>query len=153
MLMEVQVLNIWDGKDVQTRKVAELSFRFPEIDIPFGGLEPFRNLMFLEVLERELQPLADVRFGKGTTIVEGAEIKEGSVEILLWLLAAGSAVYTFFKDYESLRKGVILFSKDLHGASSKIEELIGTHYLKKRKPRSSWADDEGQQGRTREKGK
>lgn len=147
--MEVDVTSIWDGKDTQTRKIADISLRLAEIDIPIGRLDPFRNLKFLEDVDNELQPLADIRFGRGTTIVQGAEVKAGSLEIILWLMAAGTMAYKFFKDYESLRKGIVLFAKDVEAANNKIETLIKKHYIEKKKRKSSLEDYGKEQGRTR----
>ena len=111
--MEVEVTSIWDGKDTQTRKIADISLRLSEIDIPIGRLDPFRNLKFPEDVDNELQPLADIRFGRGTTIVQGAEVKAGSLEIILWLMTAGTMAYKFFKDYESLKRELSCLRKTL----------------------------------------
>lgn len=64
-------------------------------------------------------------------------------------MAAGTMAYKFFKDYESLRKGIVLFAKDVEAANNKIETLIKKHYIEKKKRKSSLEDYGKEQGRTR----
>lgn len=124
--MEVDVSNIWDGKDTQTNKVAEYTLRFPKIDIPVSSIDTHK---FLRDIGKELQPFADKYFGEGITIVQGVKVHSGSLEIYLILVVAGPTVYKFIKDYPSLRKGAGLFSKDVKAVVEKVEKLIRKHYI------------------------
>jgi hypothetical protein len=60
-------------------------------------------------------------------------LSEGSINIDFTLVVVGGLVYSFFKDYESLRKGIMLFLNDILAASRHIAKLIRKIVRKKRK--------------------
>jgi hypothetical protein len=74
----------------------------------------------LDDIRPKLQQLLESRFGKGFVRIEDSGIRSGSIEMFFAVMSIGGAVYTFFKDYEALRKGFLLFMEDVRGLRQDI---------------------------------
>ena len=72
--------------------------------------------------------ILDQRFGSGRLRVVVTRIASGSLEIWLTLVTIGGAVYTFFKDYEDLRKGLLLFVEDAKQLGQRFEKRATDAY-------------------------
>lgn len=140
---DVEIASVWDGTDKKDSKLAELRLKFSEMSLPTFWQQSQYLLLLME-LDKELQPLADARFGKNRISVDCKELREGSVEVIVLLTAVGGALYAFFKDYKDLREGLLLFIKDVKAAASELQKIMKRHI----KPRGS----DGAQGTQQKEG-
>jgi hypothetical protein len=76
----------------------------------------------------ELQQLVDKRIGSGSLQVGVTQIALGSLEVVITLVTIIGAVHTFFKDYEDLRKGLLLFIEDMKRVGGWLEKCAADAY-------------------------
>lgn len=152
-LLEITVLGTWDGEDTQTKQIADLLLAFPGFEPPemdILGKPTTTELLLLIELEKEIQKIADARFGQGNVRIE-AEIRRGSLEILVILTIVATSVYKFFKDYADLRRGVLAFVVDLRSVASFLDSVVDKHLGQRKKRKSDRRKGERKQERRREK--
>lgn len=126
--MELRTARIWDGKDTLTNEIGEFSLTFAEKEARLGTLfGPIRARRLLRKLEKRIQPIADKQFGDGMVRVRGLRLTKGSIEITFALMVIAGTVYKFFKDYSSLRKGVLEFTADIKNSHEMLEEFLETN--------------------------
>jgi hypothetical protein len=72
-----------------------------------------------------LQQLADTRFGIDTVRISDINVTSGSWIVSFSLVSAGMAAwYTFFTNYEALRKGVTLFIADIRTLYNQLLDIV-----------------------------
>lgn len=126
--MEVVLLSLWDGNDLQTSLIAEFHIRFPDFEPPFPfGDSSTKDFFLLTDLEKEVQFLANDRFGRDVVKFECVRIVRGSLVILATLTVVGGTVYQFFKDYKDLREGVIAFVGDMKKITKELRSIVKKH--------------------------
>ena len=155
--IDVSVRKLINKEDMRSSKVAQLDLK---LHIPkaafFHLVDNIGKRRILSTAAKELQRLANKRFGKGKIEVVPIHLKKGSIEFYVLLVVVGGA-YTFFKDYESLRIGVSAFVRDIKSASSKLNRVIRRKYLReerrsliKKKQIEKMEADEGETRETRD---
>ena len=130
--LDVEAASLWDGTNRQQSKLAELKLKFLDLALP-EFWDKSQYLFLLMELEKELQPLADIRFGKDRIKVDAKELREGSVEVIVLLTAVGGVLHIFFKDYKDIREGVVLFVKDVKAVSSDLHKIMNRHIKGRKK--------------------
>lgn len=119
---------LWDGSDRTTDVIATIRMQFIHPDFLTPTLSNDTQRKLFEAVYPELQQLIDTRFGLNIIRAKDAGVRAGSIEIWFQLVAVGGAVYAFFKDYEDLRKGVLLFVEDVRTNSSKLSTIVRATY-------------------------
>ena len=99
--------------DQITDVVATIRMQFIDSDSQTPTLSEDTQRKLFDAVYPELQQLIDTRFGPDIIRAKNAGVRAGSIEIWFQLVAVGGAIYAFFKDYEVLRKGVLLFVEDV----------------------------------------
>jgi hypothetical protein len=129
--IDVRIRKIIEREDRRSSKFVEfsLSFHIPKAKF-FHLVDKAGKLRVLTTAAEALQRLANSRFGRGNVKVVPIYIKKGSIDVYVALvvLAMGGA-YKFFKDYETIRKGIKAFAKDIKYASSKLNQVVRRKYL------------------------
>ena len=126
--MDVEIRSQWDGVDQQTTRIADLVLKFADFNPPEAIDGPSTTeLMLLMDLEKEVQVAADSRWGRNRVKVDCVQILRGSLEVLVTLTAVGGAVYGFFKDYQDLRAGILLFVAVLRAGSAELRWILRKH--------------------------
>lgn len=124
--IEVSIVKLPSPTDLRTRRAADLSVKFPAAHAI--GIEHLNRLSTVRVREaarKTLQNLADRRFGKSKIKINVERVVTGSIEFdIVLMTGTGVAVYKFFKDYEQLRKSMIIFCKDIHHAARYLCRVI-----------------------------
>ncbi len=128
--VDVSIQKILNRGDRRSSMVAKLglSFHIPKAKFFHLVDKPGKNRV-LTTAAKALQRLADNRFGKGNIKVVPTHVKKGTIEVYVVLVTVAGAAYMFFKDYETLRKGVAQFAKDIRYASSKLNQVVRRKYL------------------------
>lgn len=128
--IQLEILRTWDGKDTETTKAADLKLVLPNFRPETYGvsLSAEAKREVFAAIARELQPIVDQRFGSGSLRVMITRIASGSLDVWLALVTTGGAVYAFLKDYEDLRKGLLLFVGDVKQLGQRFEKRIGEVY-------------------------
>ena len=129
--VQARIRKLLDWGDKRSSTVAELdvSFPLPKATL-FHLVDETGKGRILKTTAEALQRVADNRFGKGNIEVVPIHVKKGSIEVGVILVAVAGAAYIFFKDYEALRKGVTLFTKDIAQMSSKLNHVVRRRYLR-----------------------
>lgn len=127
--MEVKIAQIWNGEDSTTGKLAEVALQTPgDRSAVFFLLRPFEDWLLLRRLNKQLQALADIRFGKGVVVVKGERVTNGSVLAYFSLVLVAGAVFKFFKDYKNFKEGVLEFARDVKKAEATLERTVQEHF-------------------------
>ena len=114
--------------DQITDVVATIRMQFIDSDSQTPTLSEDTQRKLFDAVYPELQQLIDTRFGPDIIRAKNAGVRAGSIEIWFQLVAVGGAIYAFFKDYEVLRKGVLLFVEDVRTNSSKLSTIVRATY-------------------------
>lgn len=115
-------------KDIRAKDGARedflLSMRvlLPRIAVPPLNDE-FRALI-RKISEGQIQPMVDYRFGAGKARAECWEVKQGSLDLLVYVVATGGGAYAFVKDYDKLRTNGILLAADIKKGCGKLKRAI-----------------------------
>jgi len=88
---KIEIVETWDGGDVRTHEAAKLEIELPFFRSYSYGTPPSREAKaeILRLLEREIQPVADQRFGKGSVRVKVTKVTAGSLTIFFTLVTIG----------------------------------------------------------------
>ena len=129
--VDVTVRKLISKNNRRSSRIAELDLRFhiPKASF-FHLVDQSGRKRVLATAVRQLQRLADNRFGKKNIKVVPEYVKKGSIDVYVALVVAVGAAYKFFKDYESLRKGVAAFVNDIKGVSNKLNRVVRRKYLR-----------------------
>jgi hypothetical protein len=129
--VDVRVRNMLKRGDRQSSKVTELdlTFHIPKANF-FHLVDKAGKDRVLKTAVGALQHLADNRFGKGNIKVVSTKIEKGTIGVWVVLLAVMGSVYEFFKNYESVRNGVMAFVRDIKNASSRLNRVVRRRYLR-----------------------
>jgi hypothetical protein len=127
--VEIQRLRLWDGNHVETHGIAEISLKFlyyepPTLDV--HGSPSNIELSLLQQIEKEVQKLADARFGFNKVRIR-SEIKRGSLEIVIVLWPVAKAVYELLKDYDKAKNNVLSLIDDLKKFASYLHRVVERH--------------------------
>jgi hypothetical protein len=115
---EVKVLRVRTPADVDSLFVAEMLARLPEISLPPAHTQDVMRTN----IAKQLQPLADNRFGSGQICVKCEALRSGSVETVIFLVAGGT--FKILKDYDKLRSNSLLFAGDVKRAAASLKRLM-----------------------------
>jgi hypothetical protein len=147
----VEILHMWDGTDTGTNEAAVL-----KIVLPFSRPDSYRVPLskataknVFTAIARELQPIVDHCFGSDRLRVEVTRVASGSLDIWLTLVTIGGGVYTFFKDYEDLRKNLLLFVEDVKQLGRQFEKHATDVYNNGVRTEHLWRQQERNKGRNR----
>jgi len=72
----------------------------------------------------QIQPMVDYRFGAGKARTECREVKQGSLDLLVYVAATGGGAYAFVKDYDKLRANGLLLAADIKKSCGKLKRAI-----------------------------
>ncbi len=126
--VDVTVKNIVEQRGVRGSKVADLdvTFYIPKANF-FHRLDIVAKDRLLEETATALQCLADGRFGKANIQVLATDVRRGSITFAVVLVAM---VGKFFKDYPTLKAGVLQFARDIKMVSGHLNRLLRRVYLR-----------------------
>ena len=71
-----------------------------------------------------IQPMVDYRFGAGQARAECREVRQGSLDLLVYVTAVGGSAYVFVKDYDKLRANGMLLAADIKKGCGKLKRAI-----------------------------
>lgn len=118
--MKIQILELWDEQDVETKRFAEILLIFAAFErIDFRQEENFRG-----ILRSELQEISNRRFGTGLVEVSIDRFESGSISVYIILSTVAVSACKFFKDYPDMRKGVITFCEDIRQITKKLLTIV-----------------------------
>jgi hypothetical protein len=131
--MKITVTRWADRRHPDPRTLAEVKLLFP---IPranlLANLDSGGTVRVRAAAREALQDLANRRFGVNRLKIATTHLTRGSLEIGVVVLMVGSA-YAFFKSYEDLRKGVLLFLDDVRAVSRYLKERVQRAYSREEK--------------------
>ena len=119
----INIYYLWDGKEELKDTFCTVKMRFIGPDFYSSLTDDFKRDLS-KTLHPTLQESADLEFGAEMVKVKNISIREGSIDVFFSLAAIGGGMYAFFKDYESLRKGVKLFVSDLQSKGPMLLRLV-----------------------------
>lgn len=128
--LRVTITRLADPQDKSPSELGRLRLVFP---IPkatsYNQLDDSSKTTVLKSILVPLQSIADKRFGEGHIRIQPIYLRKGSIELgVALVMACGVGVYAFFKDYEALRTGVLLFVRDLRSVSRYLrDQTKGTY--------------------------
>ena len=94
----------------------------------FFLLRWIEDRLLLERLKRQLQPLADKRFGKGEVLVQGERIASGSVIAIFSLIVTVKTVFEFVAKYKDFKDGLAEMAKDAKRSEEAFEKAARKHF-------------------------
>jgi hypothetical protein len=124
--VEVKIVKLPSPNNIRTRVAAEVSIKFPAaraIGVEHISRQDVGRAK--AALKKFIQKKADQRFGKGKIRINVARVITGSIEFdIVLITGTGVAVYHFFKDYEQLRKSMVVFCRDIQHAARSLTRAI-----------------------------
>jgi hypothetical protein len=134
--LQVDLAYVWEETSPDTGLLANLSLAFPgfathdlqelsmqaQVDVGLG---------VQAVLAGELEELARERFAPIPIGVHVQAVRFGSLTLIAALTLLVGSTYTFFKDYEDLRKGIIQFSADVKSVAERLHHSAAAEFLRR----------------------
>lgn len=104
---------------------AEIGAKLPEIQLgPPGKLSTEYGQRLQKEITRQVQMLADFRFGSKVITVDCVEAQAGSLTLTIFVTAALRSGYTAVKDYDKFRANIPVLLGDIKRAAGKIKRAI-----------------------------
>ena len=134
-LLTVRTLYILSRPSPDMGVLGAFELRFPQFDATAAVALDQERFVYVAgavrvSLQREVQALAKKRFRSKPIKARIQNLAFSSLQFIVILSFLGGTAFTFLTNYESLRKGAILFAKDLTRAAKKLNTSAVARYLK-----------------------